>query len=120
MLALAGIPLQSAIAGPLCAEFLHGSDGTRRGNTVAGSRRNIEEHYDAGNAMYSLFLDETLTYSGGIHNPGAGNAIQCACHNFCASAYRPDAVREFMSVVGSFLTRCKQGCRDDWPCCCGC
>lgn len=37
---------------------------------VEGSRRNIEEHYDAGNAMYKLFLDSTLTYSSGIHRPG--------------------------------------------------
>jgi cyclopropane fatty-acyl-phospholipid synthase-like methyltransferase len=36
----------------------------------AGSRRNIEEHYDAGNDMYRLFLDDTLTYSCGIHKPG--------------------------------------------------
>ena len=47
---------------------------SRRGNTVAGSRRNIEEHYDAGNAMYSLFLDDSLTYSGGIHSPGAASS----------------------------------------------
>jgi hypothetical protein len=37
---------------------------------VEGSRRNIEEHYDAGNAMYKLFLDPSLTYSSGIHRPG--------------------------------------------------
>jgi cyclopropane fatty-acyl-phospholipid synthase-like methyltransferase len=37
---------------------------------VEGSRRNIEEHYDAGNAMYELFLDDTMTYSCGIHRPG--------------------------------------------------
>jgi cyclopropane-fatty-acyl-phospholipid synthase len=37
-----------------------------RSNTAAGSRRNIEEHYDAGNAMYKLFLDESMTYSCGI------------------------------------------------------
>lgn len=37
---------------------------------IEGSRRNIEEHYDAGNAMYRLFLDETMTYSSGIHRPG--------------------------------------------------
>eukprot|EP00924_Labyrinthula_sp_SR-Ha-C_P004311 maker-scaffold_3-snap-gene-20.31-mRNA-1 protein AED:0.20 eAED:0.20 QI:58/1/0.66/1/0.5/0.66/3/0/1186 len=36
-------------------------------NTVAGSRRNIEAHYDLGNDMYKLFLDETMTYSSGIH-----------------------------------------------------
>ena len=37
---------------------------------IEGSRRNIEEHYDAGNAIYKLFLDETMTYSSGIHRPG--------------------------------------------------
>lgn len=37
-----------------------------RSNTVTGSRKNIEEHYDAGNDMYRLFLDETMTYSCGI------------------------------------------------------
>jgi len=41
-----------------------------RSNTRAGSRANIEAHYDAGNAMYRLFLDETLTYSAGMHEPG--------------------------------------------------
>ncbi len=25
--------------------------------------------------MYSLFLDESLTYSGGIHSPGAASAM---------------------------------------------
>lgn len=33
----------------------------------SGSRKNIEEHYDAGNAMYATFLDESMTYSCGIH-----------------------------------------------------
>jgi cyclopropane-fatty-acyl-phospholipid synthase len=34
-----------------------------RRNTISGSRRNIEAHYDMGNDFYRLFLDETLTYS---------------------------------------------------------
>lgn len=34
-----------------------------RRNTIGGSRRNIESHYDLGNELYRLFLDETLTYS---------------------------------------------------------
>jgi len=34
-----------------------------RGNTVDGSRKNIEEHYDLGNDMYELFLDDTWMYS---------------------------------------------------------
>jgi cyclopropane-fatty-acyl-phospholipid synthase len=32
-------------------------------NSRAGSRRNIAAHYDLGNAFFSLFLDETMTYS---------------------------------------------------------
>ncbi|NDV63546.1 class I SAM-dependent methyltransferase [Puniceicoccales bacterium CK1056] len=35
---------------------------TRR-NTRNNSRRNISEHYDLSNEFYSLWLDETLTYS---------------------------------------------------------
>jgi cyclopropane-fatty-acyl-phospholipid synthase len=38
----------------------------RRSNSAAGSRRNIEEHYDAGNMMYKAFLDDTMTYSCGV------------------------------------------------------
>jgi cyclopropane-fatty-acyl-phospholipid synthase len=41
-----------------------------RHNSEENSRKNIEEHYDAGNEMYKLFLDETMTYSCGIHAPG--------------------------------------------------
>jgi len=36
-----------------------------RPNGRRGSRRNIRAHYDLGNDFYSLFLDETLTYSAG-------------------------------------------------------
>jgi len=35
----------------------------RRRNHVAGSRRNIGQHYDLGNAFYRLWLDPTLAYS---------------------------------------------------------
>ena len=40
-------------------------------NTMLGSPDNIEYHYDCGNDMYRLFLDESMTYSCGIHKPGA-------------------------------------------------
>ena len=36
-------------------------------NTKEGSKKNIEYHYDAGNAFYSLFLDNTLLYSSAVH-----------------------------------------------------
>ena len=37
-----------------------------RRNTREGARRNIQYHYDLGNAFYKLWLDETLTYSSAI------------------------------------------------------
>ncbi len=40
-----------------------------RANTKTGSRRNIEAHYDLGNAFFEAFLDPTLTYSCGIFDP---------------------------------------------------
>jgi cyclopropane-fatty-acyl-phospholipid synthase len=35
-------------------------------NTKKGSRRNIGAHYDLGNDLFELFLDETMMYSCGI------------------------------------------------------
>jgi cyclopropane-fatty-acyl-phospholipid synthase len=37
-----------------------------RDNSRAGSRRNIQAHYDLGNDFYRLWLDDTMAYSGGI------------------------------------------------------
>ncbi len=38
----------------------------RRRNTVEGSRRNIQAHYDLGNDFFKLFLDDSMTYSAGV------------------------------------------------------
>ena len=35
-------------------------------NTREGSRKNIQAHYDLGNELFALFLDESLTYSSAI------------------------------------------------------
>jgi cyclopropane-fatty-acyl-phospholipid synthase len=37
-----------------------------RANSVAGSKKNISEHYDLNNDFFRLFLDSTMTYSSGI------------------------------------------------------
>lgn len=37
-----------------------------RRNSLSGSRRNIEAHYDVGNDFYALWLDETMTYSSAL------------------------------------------------------
>ena len=47
----------------LLARLLNAWRYRRRTNTRAGSERNIQAHYDLGNAFYRLFLDESLTYS---------------------------------------------------------
>lgn len=43
-------------------------------NTRTGSRRNIEAHYDLGNDLFALFLDETMMYSAGVY-PFAGASL---------------------------------------------
>ncbi len=39
-------------------------------NTVQGAARNIRRHYDLSNELFALFLDETMTYSCAIFEPG--------------------------------------------------
>ena len=39
-------------------------------NTRAGSRRNIQAHYDLGNDFYRLWLDPSMTYSSALYGPG--------------------------------------------------
>ena len=35
-------------------------------NTIEGARQNIHQHYDLSNDLFTLFLDETMTYSSAI------------------------------------------------------
>ena len=39
-------------------------------NTIRGASGNIRRHYDLSNELFSLFLDETMTYSCAIFTPG--------------------------------------------------
>lgn len=41
----------------------------RRANTLAGSQKNISEHYDLNNDFFASFLDQTMTYSSGYFSP---------------------------------------------------
>ena len=50
----------------LLSVFSRGVDALRhrlRGNSIAGSRRNIQAHYDLSNDFFALFLDPSLMYS---------------------------------------------------------
>ena len=39
-----------------------------RRNSISGSARNIQDHYDVGNDFYSLWLDRSMTYSSALYN----------------------------------------------------
>ncbi len=38
-----------------------------RRNSISGSARNIQDHYDVGNDFYSLWLDKSMTYSSALY-----------------------------------------------------
>jgi cyclopropane-fatty-acyl-phospholipid synthase len=45
-------------------------------NSPDGSSRNIHAHYDIGNDLFALFLDESMTYSSGIYPSEASTLAQ--------------------------------------------
>jgi cyclopropane-fatty-acyl-phospholipid synthase len=47
----------------LLARLRHFLLRVARANTLSGSRRNIQYHYDLSNQLYRLFLDESMMYS---------------------------------------------------------
>lgn len=53
----------TARLGGALMKLLHGFSRNTRG----GSRRNIAAHYDLGNPLFSLFLDDNLMYSSAIY-----------------------------------------------------
>jgi cyclopropane-fatty-acyl-phospholipid synthase len=42
-------------------------------NTKSGSKRNIQAHYDLGNAFYRQWLDPSMTYSSALYQTGAND-----------------------------------------------
>ncbi len=63
-----------------------------RGNSRAGSRKNIEFHYDLGNDFYSLWLDPGLTYSSALFDE-AGQCLEAA------QAAKIDAMLDRLAVA---------------------
>lgn len=89
-----------------------------RANTRAGSRRNIHEHYDLGNDLFGLFLDDTMTYSAGIFEHASSSlrdASIAKLDRICRKlALGPgDHVLEIGSGWGSFAMHAARyyGCR---------
>lgn len=51
-----------------------------RQNTMTGSKKNIQAHYDLGNDFYSLWLDPSMTYSSALYN-AENETLEQAQHN---------------------------------------
>ena len=58
--------LEHFISGNRVVNALVGFSYKMRLNTLQGSKRNIQEHYDLGNEFYKLWLDSSMTYSSAI------------------------------------------------------
>jgi cyclopropane-fatty-acyl-phospholipid synthase len=59
-------------------------------NSPTGSRRNIAAHYDLGNDLFSLFLDETMAYSCGIFQTPQSTLHQASVAKFDAVCRKLD------------------------------
>ena len=87
-------------------------------NSPKGSRNNITAHYDLGNDFYSLFLDDTWTYSSGIFENDDSTLAEASiakydrlCRKLVLSP--EDHVLEIGSGWGGFAIHAAQnyGCR---------
>lgn len=68
--------LESSISGRAPLRWLKRVRHSARSNTRRGSRRNIEAHYDLGNEFYRLWLDDSMTYSSALYEPGARETLE--------------------------------------------
>lgn len=74
-----------------------------RRNTKANSSKNIHAHYDLGNAFYSLWLDQTMTYSSawfdGDHSQELASAQQAKVRRALRMAgVTPDAQQRVLEI----------------------
>lgn len=89
-----------------------------RRNTRKGGRKNIAAHYDLGDDFFSLFLDETMTYSCGIFEHTGSTLSEASVAKYdriCRKLdLRPgDHVLEIGTGWGGFAVHAaaKYGCR---------
>ena len=71
-----------------------------RQNTLRGSRKNIQAHYDLGNDFYSLWLDPTMTYSAALYNNDNEDLIQAQNNKYDRIIDRLDQLSGHVLEVG--------------------
>jgi cyclopropane-fatty-acyl-phospholipid synthase len=103
----------SLVSRPLLRLFHWANRNSRR-----GSARNIAAHYDLGNELYQLMLDDTMAYSCGIFPHAQASLAEASAAKFDAACrkldLRPtDHVLEIGTGWGGFAIHAAQryGCR---------
>ena len=72
--------IESAVWGGRLLRLWYRIHHALRPNTRAGSRENIQAHYDLGNSFYGLWLDDSWTYSGALFQGDFSTTLADAQH----------------------------------------
>ncbi len=97
----------------LCNRFYH----MKRSNTLAGSKQNIQAHYDLSNEFYKSFLDPTMTYSSALFIEKSDSLEQAQINKIdrmldLAQVKAGDSILEIGTGWGALATRAAlRGCR---------
>lgn len=83
--------IPGADGGAWLTRLLHRWQHRARANTPAGSRRNIEQHYDIGNTFYARWLDAGMSYSSALFGTPSQSLEE-------AQAAKQDRVLELLAV----------------------
>ncbi len=67
----------NSVRGTLFSRLLNSAKHALRANSLEGSKRNIQFHYDLGNDFYQAWLDPSMTYSSAIFAEG-DNCLESA------------------------------------------
>ena len=78
----------------------------RRKNTLTGSKKNIQEHYDLSNEFYKLWLDSTMTYSAAFFKEKSASLEDASIEKLDRLCRKLD-LKELLGIVaeGSNLTQ---------------
>jgi len=91
--------LEDAVYGSWWGRIAHRLRHWLNRNTRAGSRRNIQAHYDLGNAFYALWLDDTMNYSSALFEGQAGESLEQAQRAKLSRALQAAGVRQGSRVL---------------------
>jgi cyclopropane-fatty-acyl-phospholipid synthase len=75
-------------------------NGLVRRNSLSGSKRNIEAHYDVGNGFYKLWLDETMTYSSALFAGEKDNLVDAQRRKYGRILSKLDKAKKSILEIG--------------------